>query len=135
MAGLNALHDQLLNDGQITRSELEVIKAHICGDNQLDYEDAKFLVGLMKEADAVCPEFDDLLFRCLRGVILADGEVTMDEQYLLLQLLYSDGDVRECERKFISELYRDVTKMTPEFKSLCETALATSGGQWELGGK
>ena len=115
MAGLYALHDQLLNDGQITPCELQLIKDHICEDNQLDYEDVKFLVGLLKEAKSVCPEFDDLLFKCLRGVILADDEVTIDEQYLLLQMLYSDGDVRECERQFIGELYRDVKKMRPLF--------------------
>jgi hypothetical protein len=135
MAGLNELHSELLRDGKITPNEVGVIENYIAEDGRLDYADIKFLVGLMKEAGSVCSEFDNLLFPTLRQVILADGEVTMDEQYLLLQMLYSDGEVRDCERGFIAELYRDVENVTPELKQLCETAMETSGKQWELGGK
>jgi hypothetical protein len=135
MAGLNELRSRLLRDRKITSVEVDVIKNFIAEDGRLDYADIKFLVGLMKDADYVCPEFDDLLFPCMREVILADGEVTMDEQYLLLQMLYSDGNVRDCERGFITELYRDVENVTPELQHLCETAMNTSGKQWDLGGK
>lgn len=135
MPGLNQFRAELLRDDKITRSEVDAIKRHIEADGRLDYEDIKFLVGLMKEADSVCQEFDDLLFPCMREVILSDGEVTMDEQYLLLQMLYSDGDVRECEREFIAELVHDVKNVTPELQHLCETAMSTSGQQWNVGGK
>ena len=89
----------------------------------------------MKDANHVCAEFDDLMFPIMRQVILADGEVPMDEQYLLLQMLYSDGEVRECERSFIVDLYRDVENVTPELEQLCETAMNCSGKSWDLGGK
>ena len=135
MAGLFEFHDRLLADGKITVNEVGVIKDFIAEDGALDYSDIKFLVGLMKEADYVCSEFDELLFPCLRQVILADGRVTADEQYLLLQMLYSDGDVREIEHQFIRDLYRDVKEVTPELQHLCETALNTSGSDWDVGGR
>ena len=135
MAGLFEIRDRLLSDRKITVNEVAAIKEYIAADGELDYSDIKFLVGLMKEADYVCQEFDDLFFPCMRRVILADGQVTLDEQYLLLQMLYSDGEVRECERQFITEVYRDVENVTPELQQLCETALETSGKSWDLGGK
>jgi hypothetical protein len=135
MAGLFEIRAQLLNDDKITPNEVSVIKDYILADGQLDYQDIKFLVGLMKEAKEVCPEFDDVLFPCLRSVILEDGEVTLDEQYLLLQMLYSDGEVRPCERQLINDIYREVNTVTPELQQLCETALATSGKNWDVGGK
>lgn len=135
MAALKEIRDRLLSDNEITPNEVSVIKAYIAEDGRLDYDDIKFLVGLMKEARSVCPEFDELLFPTLREVILADGEVTMDEQYLLLQMLYSDGEVRDCEKEFIVDLFRDVKNVTPEMEQLCETALNCSAQGWELGGK
>ena len=135
MAGLSELRNELISDGEITANEVSRIKAYIVEDGRLDYADIKFLVGLMKDAKSVCPEFDDFFFPCMRSVILADGEVTMDEQYLLLQMLYSDGVVRDCERHFITELSREVTHVSPEFRELCETAANCDDRQWCTGGK
>lgn len=135
MAGLSELHNELISDGEITPCEVDRIKAYIVEDGRLDYSDIKFLVGLMKDAQSVCSEFDDFFFPCMRSVILADGEVTMDEQYLLLQMLYSDGVVRDCERQFITELSSEVKDVSPQFRELCETAMSCDEHQWCTGGK
>ena len=135
MAGLSELRNELISDGEITPCEVDRIKAYIVEDGRLDYSDIKFLVGLMKDARSVCAEFDDFFFPCMRAVILADGEVTMDEQYLLLQMLYSDGVVRDCEREFIGELSREVEHVSPELRQLCETAMNCDDRQWSTDGK
>lgn len=135
MAGLHEFRERLLSDGKITVTEVALIEQYIHEDGQLDYQDIKFLVSLIKDADYVCPEFDEMFFPVMRQVILADGQVTADEQYLLLHMLYSDGDVRECERQFISEIVRDVDTVTPELEYLCETAMSTLGKSWDVGGK
>lgn len=132
MSGVCEIRDRLLSDGKITSNEVAALKEYVNEDGVLDYQDIKFLVGLMKEAKSVCGEFDELLFPAMRDVFLADGEIGIDEQYLLLQMLYSDGEVRDTERKFISELYRDVDKVSPEFHHLCETALNTDAKGWSL---
>ena len=133
MAGLRQIQAELLQDGKITENEVEKIKDHMASDGRLDYEDAKFLVELLKQADWVCQAFDDLFFPCLREIILQDGKVGMDEQYLLLQMLYADGEVRDNERRFLSELYRDAQEITPEFEQLCQTALNCEDKNWDLG--
>ncbi len=133
MAGLQNIQDELLCDGRITRCEVEKIKDYMAADGQLDYQDARFLVELLKKADDVCKEFDDLFFPCLREIILQDGQIGMDEQFLLLQMLYSDGEVRPREREFLSQLYRDVDNVTPEFEQLYQTAMQCKSENWDLG--
>ena len=132
MANLFKIREELLTDGKITVNEVEKIKDQIAADGKLDFQDARLLVELLKDAREVCAEFDELLFPCLREIILQDGKIAMDEQYILLKLLYSDGEVRDCERRFLTELYRDAEDITPEFKQLCETALNCETVDWSI---
>ena len=134
MPGLHEIREKLLSDGKITANEVSIIKDQIALDGKLDMDDIKLLVELLKTADEVCPEFDELFFPCLREVILEDNRVGMDEQYILLQMLYADGEVRESERRFLTELYREAQDITPEFENLCKTALQCEGTDWDLGG-
>ena len=135
MANLIKIREELLSDGKITPNEVEKIKRHMAEDGQLDIHDARLLVELLKDANEVCEEFDALFFPCLREIILQDGQIGMDEQFMLLQMLYSDGEVRESERRFLTELYRSADEVTPEFKQLCETALSCADQEWDLGGE
>ena len=132
MANLIKIREELLADGKITTNEVNKIKEWMAANGELDVVDARLLVELMKDADSVCEEFDAMFFPCLREIILKDGQVGADEQFVLLQMLYSDGEVRQCERDFLVELYRSVDDVTPEFKHLCETALECAGTDWKL---
>ena len=132
MANLYQLQGELLNDGSITPNEVERIKSHVASDGKLDFDDVKFLVGLQAEAKSVCPEFDEIFFMALREELLRDGKITLDEQFQLLKMLYSDGEVRECEKTFLMELYRDCEEVTPEFTELCETALNCPAKDWKI---
>ena len=134
MANLNQLRSQLLNDRKITEKDVEVIRAHVWEDGCLDLSDVRFLVELLSDADEVCPEFDELFFPLLKRVVLADGRVGYDEQFYLLKMLYSDGHVRESERRFLQELLRDATEVAPELQALCDTALAADSRCWGVGG-
>ena len=135
MPNLHQLKSELLNDRKITVNEVAKIGVQIQRDGRLDLEDIKFMIDLLTEADEVCPEFDEILFLALRGVLLADGKITLDEQFQLLRMLYSDGSVRESEKQFLRELRDSVTETTPEFEQLCETALACPTTDWEVGGR
>jgi hypothetical protein len=95
----------------------------------------KVLVELLGEADKVCPEFDELFFPALRNIVLQDGRIGDDEQFYLLKMLYSDGHIRESEKRFLTELLRDAREVTSEFKALCETALSAHPTNWEVGGR
>ena len=135
MANLYKLQSELLKDDKITSDEVDKIKAHIQQDGQLDYEDIKFLIPLVAEAKHVCREFDALFFPAMRQVLLADGKIGLDEQFQLLRMLYSDGKVRECEKRFLRDLYNSADEVTPEFTQLCETALECPVTDWAVGGR
>jgi uncharacterized tellurite resistance protein B-like protein len=135
MGRLHALQAELLRDGKITDGEVELIRQYIDENGSLDLDDVKFLVELLSNAREVPPAFDALFFPALKEVLLADGRIGMDEQFYLLKMLYSDGNVRESEKQFLRELRREAQETTPEFDSLCEAAFAAPASNWSVGGK
>lgn len=133
MSNLRQLQLQLLADGQITEAEVDIIRHYAASDGRLDLDDVKFLITLRGEAQKVCPSFDDLFFTLLKQVILADQQVGPDEQYYLLKMLYSDGQLTNRERQFLTELRSELPYVTPEFESLCQTAFAAPATSWDVG--
>ena len=135
MPKLSELRSELIKDGRITDSEVEVVRNHIQRDGRLDLDDVKFLVELLSEARHVCQAFDDLFFPALKEVILKDGQIGQDEQFYLLKMLYSDGHVRPSEKQFLLELREEAQEVTPEFDALCDVALAAHPTSWDVGGR
>ncbi|MDB4634580.1 TerB family tellurite resistance protein [Rubripirellula sp.] len=135
MANLFKLEQELLRDGRITKDEVSRIRDQIESDGKLDYDDVIFLVNLVANASDVCQELDDLFFPAMRTILLEDGVIGMDEQYQLLRMLYSDGNVRPSEKEFLKDLYKSVDQITPEFRELCDTALNSPATDWDTGGQ
>jgi hypothetical protein len=135
MGRLRELQTELLQDGKITDQEVEVIRGYLRDRGSLDMEDVKFLVELLNDAREVSPAFDAIFFPALKDVILADGRVGLDEQFYLLKMLYSDGNVRECEKQFLQELRREAKEITPEFEALCKEAFRAPATNWSVGGR
>jgi hypothetical protein len=135
MPGLYDLRDQLLHDEKITDDEVRVLQEYIASDGKLDMQDVRLLVELLSDAKEVCPAFDELFFPALKEVLLADGRIDPNEQFYLLKMIYSDGHVRDSERKFLQDLRAEVREATPEFEQLCETALAAPASNWNVGGR
>ena len=134
MANLYKLDQELLSDGRITKDEVDRIRKQIESDGKIDYDDVIFLVNLVANASDVCQEFDDLFFPAMRSILLADGVIGMDEQYQLLRMLYSDGNVRPSEKDFLKDLYKSVDQITPVFREVCDTALNSPATNWDTGG-
>ena len=135
MGSLHQLRSELLRDGKITDDEVQVIRDYIHRDGKLDLDDVKFLVGLLSDAREVCPAFDELFFPALKDVLLADGQIGMDEQFFLLKMLYSDGHIRDSEKRFLFELLQEANRITPEFEALCAEALKAHPTEWNVGGQ
>lgn len=135
MSQLQYVLQHCLQDRRITPNEVAEIRRQVERDGRLDLEDVKFLVTLLTEANDVCPEFDDLFFPILKAALLHDGAIGQDEQFYLLKMLYADGQVRDREKQFLAELRNEAISVSPQFDQLCETALAASGENWDLGGK
>lgn len=135
MSSLFRIQSQLLNDGCITEAEVATIQQHVRSDGQLDLVDVKFLVSLRSEARQVCRAFDEFFFPVLRDVLLQDGEITPDEQFYLLKMLYSDGRITDTELRLLDDLREKLSRKSPEFDALCETAFSASSTGWDVGGR
>ncbi len=135
MAKLHELLNHILEDRCITENEVEIIRHQLVEDGKLDGDDVSFLVQLLAGAKEVCPEFDALFFPILKEVILENGRIDSSEQYYLLKMLYSDGEIRESELRFLLELREEATEVSAEFDEMCRVASEAHATEWSLGGK
>lgn len=116
------LRTRVLSVNRITKTEVDLLRSHLLGNQNLGFEDVRLLVDLATQADQVCPEFDPILFPSLRSVMLEDGIISPEEQVLLMQL-FADRPLRMCELQFLAELYDDVETVTPALKSVFASSL------------
>lgn len=93
-------------------------------DGSLSADDLTVLAELRSEARVVCPAFDQLFFPAFKAYLLADGKISLHEQFMLLRILYGGGGIDPAERKFLTELRNEVREMTPEFDALCRQAIS-----------
>ena len=124
------LANQKIDDG-----EVGAIREQIYRDGQLDLDDVRLLIELYCEAREYPATFETLFFDVLKKVFLADGEVTPDEQYHLLKMLYSDRVIRTRELEFLRELKREAKHVSPEFDTLCQNAFEAHPTNWNVGGR
>ena len=124
-----------LANQKIDDDEVGTIRDQIYRDGQLDLDDVRLLIELYCEAREYPAAFETLFFDILKKVFLADGEVTPDEQYHLLKMLYSDRVIRSRELEFLRELKRESKHVSPEFDALCQNAFEAHPTNWSVGGR
>ena len=124
-----------LANQKIDDDEVGTIREQIYRDGQLDLDDVRLLIELYCEAREYPAAFETLFFDILKKVFLADGEVTPDEQYHLLKMLYSDRVIRSRELEFLRELKRESKHVFPEFDALCQNAFEAHPTNWSVGGR
>ena len=124
-----------LANQKIDDDEVGKIREQIYRDGLLDLDDVRLLIELYCEAREYPAAFEILFFDVLKKVFLADGEVTPDEQYHLLKMLYSDRVIRDRELEFLRELKREAKHVSPEFDTLCQNAFEAHPTNWNVGGR
>jgi hypothetical protein len=125
MSRLRELHSQILVDGEdlkLSEEDVARIQASL-GGGPLKCEDVKALVEMRAQARAVFPAFDQLFFPIFKTWLLADGKITLPEQFQLLRMLYGGGGIDQAERSFLQELRRDAKEVSPEFEALYQQAM------------
>jgi hypothetical protein len=124
---LRELKDKILSNGtDLTIDEADVaqIRKALPAEGALTFDDVKTLTELRTEARAVCPAFDQYFFPVFKRHLLADGTISLPEQFTLLRLLYGGGGIDANERQFLIELRREVRDVTPEFDNLYKQAIS-----------
>ncbi len=130
---MSRLHDFVattLADRHVSDTELPLIREQLYADGELSQDDVKLLVELYCGTQEPSPSFSRLFFAVLEEVLLADGEISASEQYYLLKMLYSDRVIRDEERAFLGKLRTKLPNRSPEFESLCQTALGAPSKNW-----
>lgn len=123
MADLQKLKAQILADGTIDESEVEIIRRELYADNKIDQDEVEFLIALRNEAKRVCPAFEELFFKAIKQNVLADGYIDAPEAAWLRKMLFADGKVDENEKKFLRELRTEAAKISPEFQALYDECM------------
>ncbi len=130
---MSRLHDFVattLADRHISDAEVPLIREQLYADGELSHDDVKLLIELYCGSKEPSPSFSRLFFAVLDEVLLADGEISPSEQFYLLKMLYSDRVIRDPEREFLRKLRTKLPGRSPEFESLCQTALGAPNKNW-----
>jgi hypothetical protein len=127
MSKLAELKSEILVEGKDLRiddADFAKIRELLPADGSISTDDLKVLTEMRSEARVVSAAFDQFFFPALKSYLLADGKISLPEQFLLLRLLYNGGGIDANERQFLLELRREVREMTPEFDALCRQAIS-----------
>jgi hypothetical protein len=126
MQPLRALMAEILVEGKdllIDNEDVARIRSCLPANGPIPVEDLKILAEMRTEARAACSAFDELFFPALKSYLLADGQISQAEQFLLLRMLYGGGGIDDVERQFLIELRKELKKVTPEFEAIYQEAL------------
>ncbi len=126
MSKLRELKSRILvegTDGRIDDADWAMIREHLPSDGRVSVPDLKVLLELRAEARSVCPAFDRFFFPAFKTSLLADGSISLSEQFHLLRMAYGGGGIDDAERRFLRELRQEVKETTPEFEALYQQAM------------
>jgi hypothetical protein len=126
MTQLRTLKSEILIEGQdlsLDDGDVERIRACLPADGMLTADDLTVLTEMRTEARQVCAAFDELFFPALKAYMLADGAISLAEQFALLRMLYGGGGIDETKRRFLRELRAEAREVSADFERLYAQAM------------
>jgi hypothetical protein len=126
--------EKIQADGKICDEDVLLVGEQLDADGKLDIADVKLLVELYCYTKDRSLAFDNLFFAVLEKVFLCDGQITTDEEFYLLKLIYSDRKITDREREFLRKIRKQIPERTASFEKLFETAINAPSTNWCVGG-
>jgi len=126
MAALRDLKTRILVEGEdmaIDDADWALIRQHLPQAGPVPTEDLQVLVEMRTEARSVCPAFDQFFFPAFKSFLLADGRISLSEQFSLLRMLYGGGGIDPAERQFLRQLKKELKEPSPEFEAMYTQAM------------
>jgi len=120
----------VLIDQRVSEHEAQLLKRAVLDEGMVDREVIVCLAQLKREAVHVHPEFDRLLFRVLKKVVLTDGEVTDAEALWLRKMIFSDQTTTAGEVEFLKDIRKSAKKVGLEFERLYRDCTQLSSGDF-----
>jgi hypothetical protein len=123
MPDLQRLKQEILAQGRIDDNEVARLRGALHTDLGVEKEEVEFLMDLRKQADAVCPAFEQLFFAALKDNVLTHGAIDPEDVAWLRQMLFAAGRIHDRDRAFLRELLADSREVCAEFWGLCDECL------------
>jgi hypothetical protein len=134
MAHFHQFIEKIQADEKICDDDVLLVGEHLAADGVLDLADVKVLVELYCYTKQRSPAFDNLFFTVLEKVFLNDGQISVDEEFYLLKMIYSDRKITDRERDFLRKIRKEIPERTASFETLFETAINAPSTNWCVGG-
>jgi hypothetical protein len=120
VADLRKLLSDLLANGRVEGTEIELLRKELYADGIISREEADFLVELHKRIQRRSPGFENFFYQAIKDHILGDGIIDTEEARWLRQMLFRDGKVGEREKKLLHQLKGEAKQTSAEFNALYE---------------
>ena len=118
MFNLKQLEQSVLANGRVDSPEPAELRRLMYVGGKIDRRKADFLAELHKRVQHMTPSFEHFFYQAIKDHILADGGIDAEEAAWLRRLVFSDGALKDEERKFLHELKGEARHASPEFETL-----------------
>ena len=123
MQELRRIEQDILARGKVDSDHLEALRLALYAGGAVSRPALNFLVELHKRVQHPNPGFEHLFYRAIKDHVLGDGRVDAEEAAWLRQVLFTDGTIKDEERKFLHELKGEARELSPEFEALFAEAM------------
>jgi hypothetical protein len=123
MLELREIEEQVISSGRVDGHGLKVLREVLYADGLIDREEADFLVMIHKRTRHRTQSFEQFFYNAIKKHILQDGEIDAEETAWLREMLLSDHNLEDEERKFLHELRGEAARVSPEFLALYDESM------------
>jgi hypothetical protein len=123
MLDLRQIEHDILARSRVDGHELEVLRQQLYAGGKIERREADFLVELHKRVEHRTPAFEQFFYQAIKDHLLAQGRIDAEEAAWLRRMLFSDGKIRDEERKFLHELKGEAKHVSREFEVLFEESM------------
>ncbi|OAI54217.1 hypothetical protein AYO44_15315 [Planctomycetaceae bacterium SCGC AG-212-F19] len=118
MLDLRKTEQAILANGRVDGPELAELRRQLYAGGKIERREADFLVELHKRVQHMTPAFEHFFYQAIKDHVLAAGRIDAEEVAWLRRLLFSNGTLKDEERKFLHELKGEAKQASPEFEAL-----------------
>ena len=121
---LRVIGNSIMANGKIEGHEVEILRGHMSADGVIDRQEAEFLVELYRRTNQIAPAFEKFFHQAIKKHLVADGRVGAEEALWLKRVIFSDGVVKEREKKLLRELRGESNEFSDEAQELFDECLS-----------
>ena len=110
-----------LADDTIESQDARILKDEIVNKGKIEKDEFEFLIALRRDAKSVTAEYDDIVFRVLKQVLVKSGPITPQRTTWLRSFLAPKGTVTKRELEFLKDLRGATGDSSREFRDWCSS--------------